>query len=138
MTASVRGVGADAKPRESRAARVRRFLLWLKYSRPEIILLRKKRPVGRLQYPASSAAVLEELAQLPISSWRYKWDAPEVRHLGPMSQDFAAAFGLGEDERVIFPLDANGVTMASIQAVYRRVQALERRVVELERQLGQA
>ncbi len=81
--------------------------------------------------------MLEELAQLPIGSWRCKWDAPDVRHLGRMSQDLAAAFGLGEDERVIFPLDANGVTMASIQAVYQRVQAHERRVIELERRPGQ-
>ena len=127
-----------ARARETRSARFRRFLLWLRYSRPEIILLRKKRPVGRLQYPASSAAILEEVARLPISSWRYKWDDPDVRHLGPMSQDFAAAFGLGEDERAIFVLDANGVNMASIQALYRRQKVLERRIEALEHRADQS
>jgi hypothetical protein len=106
--------------------------LWLRYSRPELVTLRKRRPVGRIIYPASSQAILDELAALPISSWRYNWDHPDVRHLGPMSQDFADAFGLGEDERMIFLLDANGVNMASLQALYRRLQALEQKVEALE------
>jgi Chaperone of endosialidase len=72
--------------------------------------------------------VLEKLAQLPISTWNYRGDDPGVRHMGPMAQDFAAAFGLGGDERTIHPADANGVVMVSIQALYRRIQALEAEV----------
>ena len=118
---------------DSWASRVRRFLYKLRNGRMFLTLLRPKRPVGRLAIPPTSAAVLDELASLPISTWRYKWDAPDIRHLGPMAQDFAAAFGLGEDERVIDTIDADGVNMAATQALYRRVRALEARVAALEK-----
>ncbi|MDP9225986.1 MAG: tail fiber domain-containing protein [Actinomycetota bacterium] len=117
-------------------ARARRFLVKLRYARPALVFLRPKRPVGRLATPPTSAAVLEELARLPISTWRYMWDAPDVRHLGPMAQDFAAAFGLGEDERLIDTIDADGVNMAATQALYNRVRALEARLAKLEARPG--
>jgi hypothetical protein len=117
--------------------RLRRLLLRLRYLTPAIVLLKPKRPHGRLPDRASSAAVLEELARLPISTWRYQWDPADVRHLGPMAQDFAAAFGLGPDERVIDGTDAAGVNMAATQALYRRVRALEQRVVEMEAKLAE-
>ena len=41
--------------------------------------------------------ILEQVAQLPISTWVYKQDQQEARHLGPMAEDFAQAFGLGAD-----------------------------------------
>jgi hypothetical protein len=75
--------------------------------------------------------VLEKLASLPISSWNYIGDDPSVRHLGPMAQDFAKAFGLGADERLISGIDAQGVVMVAIQALYRRVQQLESEIAEL-------
>jgi hypothetical protein len=78
----------------------------------------------------SGPQVLEKLAALPISTWSYEWE-PDVRHLAPMSQDFAAAFGLGADDKKIDLLDANGVNMVAIQAMYRRLVALERLVAEL-------
>ena len=70
--------------------------------------------------------VLERLAALPITQWRYRDDDPSIRHIGPMAQDFAAAFGVGEDERSIHPVDAQGVAIASIQALHRALgEALE-------------
>ena len=77
------------------------------------------------------AEVLEKLASLPISSWNYIGDDPSVRHLGPMAQDFAKAFGLGADDRLIHGIDAQGVAMVAIQALYRRVQQLEAEIAEL-------
>ena len=61
------------------------------------------------------------------------FDDATVRHLGPMAQDFAAAFGLGDNDQVINVVDANGVLMVAIQALYRRVQALEAEVEDLRR-----
>jgi hypothetical protein len=43
-----------------------------------------------------------------------------------MAQEFHASFGLGASERLIHPVDANGITMAAVQALYARVVALER------------
>lgn len=81
--------------------------------------------------PVDGFEVLEKLAALPISTWNYKSDPATVRHLGPMAQDFMATFGLGDDDRKINMVDANGVVMVSIQALYRRLQALEAEVAAL-------
>ena len=87
--------------------------------------------------------VLAKVDSLPISTWRYKGDAADVHHLGPMAQDFSAAFGLGADDRHIAPLDAAGVSLAAIQALNRKVtekQAaiddLARRNADLEKRLA--
>lgn len=75
--------------------------------------------------------VLDTLADLPIGSWHRKSDPARVRHVGPTAQDFAAAFGLGDDERRIAPLDVSGVALLAIQALDAQVKALERRNREL-------
>ena len=80
--------------------------------------------------------VLRKVAELDITTWRYKKDAPEVRHLGPMAQDFKAAFGLGDTDRMIFPLDATGVSMAAIQALHQRLGAAEAENDDLRDRLG--
>jgi hypothetical protein len=36
-----------------------------------------------------------------------------------MAQDFAAAFAVGEDDKHIHPVDAQGVAFAAIQALYK-------------------
>ena len=71
--------------------------------------------------PVDPRAILAAVATLPIERWSYKGET--VRHLGPMAQDFAAAFGLGADDRHIFPLDAAGVALAAIQGLHGLVQA---------------
>ena len=59
--------------------------------------------------------ILALLEAVPITSWNYKFESPEVRHLGPMAQDFYTAFGLGADETRIASLDTSGVALAAIQ-----------------------
>jgi hypothetical protein len=81
------------------------------------------------------AQVLAKIVALPISSWRYRKDGPEVRHIGPMAQDFHAAFGLWNSDTMIFPLDASGVSMAAIQALHARVVAAEAENEELRARL---
>ncbi|HXJ83492.1 MAG TPA: tail fiber domain-containing protein [Candidatus Methylomirabilis sp.] len=67
--------------------------------------------------------ILDQVARLPITTWRYKGEA--IRHIGPMAQDFAAAFQVGPDDRHIDLIDANGVALAAIQALTRRVETQE-------------
>jgi len=85
-------------------------------------------------------AILERLASLPISTWNYKTQADSVRHLGPMAQDFRAAFGLGEDEKHISNVDSEGVALAAIQALYQEkqqeVSELQDRLTQLEKRLA--
>ncbi len=84
--------------------------------------------------PVDSRAVLAAVAALPIERWSYQGEA--VRHLGPMAQDFAAAFGLGADDRHIFPLDAAGVALAALQGLHSLVQTQTARLEALERELA--
>ena len=121
------------KPSESQPrARLGRILLRLQHNNPVFVSRRGARPKGRMPHPPTPAAVLQELTRLPVSTWRYKWEDPDVRHLGPMAQDFAAAFGLGENERWIDTIDADGVNMVAIQELARRVRAIERRLDRLD------
>jgi Chaperone of endosialidase len=66
--------------------------------------------------------VLEKLAQIPVETWNYKAQAASIRHIGPMAQDFAAAFGVGEDEKHITTVDADGVALAAIQGLNQKVE----------------
>ena len=84
--------------------------------------------------PVDGGDVLARLAQVPVQSWNYRGDDPSTRHIGPTAQDFHAAFGLGQDDQRIAPLDTNGVALAAIQELYRQVQAQSVRIEELERQ----
>ena len=65
-------------------------------------------------------AVLAKLASMPVYQWQPK-DGPnaQVRHFGPMAQDFRAAFGLGSDDISIGMQDADGVALAAIQGLHR-------------------
>ena len=75
--------------------------------------------------------ILSKVASLPISTWRYKDD--EAQHLGPMAQDFSAAFGLGADDKHISPLDAAGVSLAAVQALHREVTQKQTAIAELQK-----
>ena len=81
-------------------------------------------------------AVLEKLAATPISTWNYKAQDKSIRHMGPMAQDFAAAFAVGEGETTITTVDADGVALAAIQGLNQktedRSQRAEDRILKLE------
>ncbi len=68
--------------------------------------------------------VLARLRRLPITSWTYRTEESGVRHLGPMAQDFRAAFGLGDDDKVIGTVDADGVALAAAKALEARTATL--------------
>ena len=81
--------------------------------------------------PVSAQDILARIAALPISEWSYI-DAPDYRHIGPMAQDFHAAFGLGRNEKGISTLDTSGVALAGIQALKAENDRLAARNLELE------
>jgi hypothetical protein len=92
--------------------------------------------------PVDGQRVLVRLAEIPISTWNYKSQPPSVRHMGPMAQDFYAAFGLGEDALHISTVDVDGVALAALQSLYQlsqeqaaRIQALEVESAAQQRQI---
>jgi hypothetical protein len=62
--------------------------------------------------------VLKRLAHIPVTQWNYKCQHPSNKHIGPMAQDFYAAFGLSGEDRYISPIDTDGVALLSIQGLY--------------------
>ncbi|MEV0970888.1 tail fiber domain-containing protein [Microtetraspora glauca] len=75
--------------------------------------------------------ILAKVAELPISTWRYGWEPDGVHHLGPMAQDWKAAFDFGQPDTRIPAVDANGVTLVAVQALYRLVVDLQQQVDQL-------
>lgn len=80
-------------------------------------------------------ALLAKLEQLPISSWNYRGAPTAERHLGPVAEDFRAAFGLGASERYVSVTDEAGVALASVQALQQQVKQRDARIDELEQRL---
>lgn len=74
--------------------------------------------------PVDGRALLERLAAIEIGTWNYTAQDPAIRHVGPMADDFNALLaGLGgEGQESINSLDADGVALAAIQALYRITQ----------------
>jgi hypothetical protein len=72
--------------------------------------------------PTDATTVLAKVAALPISTWRYKSEGSGALHMGPVAQDFHAAFGLGPDDKTITTVDADGVALAAIQGMARLVE----------------
>lgn len=75
--------------------------------------------------PAPS--VLEKIEALPVFEWQYKpWtNQPAGRHIGPMAQDFKAAFDLGADDKSINFIDGQGVLFQAVKELMARVRQLE-------------
>ncbi len=70
--------------------------------------------------------VLAEVSTLPITSWNYKIEDGNVRHIGPMAQDFHSTFGLdGADSTHISTIDESGVALAAIQALAHRTAEIQ-------------
>ena len=80
-------------------------------------------------------AVLESLMSMPVYQWQPKGVNAHVKHYGPTAQDFYAAFGLGDDDKMIGFQDAEGVALAAIQGLNAKLEAqVAEQRLELSRQ----
>jgi len=80
--------------------------------------------------------VLAKVAALPITRWTFK-DMPDGPHMGPMAQDFHAAFGLGGSDTTITSVDPDGVALAAIQGLNQKLEEKEERIRELEKTVNE-
>jgi asparagine N-glycosylation enzyme membrane subunit Stt3 len=78
--------------------------------------------------------ILAKLAALRIQAWRYTNEVAGVRHVGPMAQDFKAAFGLGQDEKFIDFVDEEGVALAAIQGLNQKLDEKDAEIQTLKQQ----
>lgn len=72
--------------------------------------------------PSDTRAVLDKLVAMPVSEWSYIAQGEDIRHIGPMAQDFSAAFGVGENDTTISTVDADGVALAAIQGLNQKLE----------------
>jgi hypothetical protein len=76
--------------------------------------------------PVDVHDVLERLSSVPVAEWTFKGEG--TRHVGPMAEDFQAAFGLGQSGTGLSLTDTNGVALAAIQALHAELQSLRKQV----------
>ena len=86
---------------------------------------------------------LRGIQGMNLQTWRYKTQAPAIRHVGPTAQEFYAAFGLGGNDTTITAVDADGASMLAIQALAKRTEsllaenaALKKRLDDQERRMA--
>lgn len=72
--------------------------------------------------PVDAKDVLSRVLDLDISRWRYIGSG-EGEHVGPMAEEFHAAFGLGHSDQQIATVDADGVALAAIQGLNAKLEA---------------
>jgi trimeric autotransporter adhesin len=86
--------------------------------------------------PVDAKDILDKVVTLPLSRWHYTNDL-STPHLGPMAQDFYAAFALGTDDKHIATVDAEGVALAAIQGLNQKLEEKEARISALEKTVAQ-
>ena len=75
-------------------------------------------------------SILRRLVAMPVTSWSMK-SRPDLTQIGPMAQDFFAAFGLGDTDKLINTTNAQGVALAAIQGLN---QLLNEKDLEIKKQ----
>jgi trimeric autotransporter adhesin len=76
--------------------------------------------------------VLLRLRGVPVTSWNYIDEGRQVRHIGPMAQDWHAAFALNDDPLTINQGDFDGINLVAVKALERRSADQTERLREME------
>jgi hypothetical protein len=79
--------------------------------------------------------VLTKVLAMPVTSWSYK-SSPDVRHIGPMAEDFYSAFAVGANDKGISVTDSAGVTLAAIQGLHQEISAKDAEISSLKERLA--
>jgi len=84
----------------------------------------------------NSEQILQKIKKFNLQSWNYKHDPQELRHYGPVAQEFFTAFGhdgvgrIGSDT-TLTGSDVNGINMIAIQALEKRTTQLNEKINEI-------
>ena len=70
--------------------------------------------------------MLGKLRVMPIERWRFR-GAPGLTHIGPVTQDFYEAFGLGTREQNDALVRENEILKAELAVLRERLSQLEAR-----------
>jgi trimeric autotransporter adhesin len=83
----------------------------------------------------SAAGVLASLRKIPVSTWNYISEGREVRHLGPMAEDFFAEFKLGTGNTSIGVQDLAGVSIAAVKELDEQLQQKNAEIERLQNEI---
>ena len=81
--------------------------------------------------------VLSKLRGIDVSTWNYIAEGRQVRHMGPMAEDFFKGFGLGTGNTSIGVQDLAGVSLSAIKELDKRTVEVDQ-LREQVNQLRQA
>jgi phage shock protein A len=81
--------------------------------------------------------VLGRLRKVPVTTWNYINEGGQVRHIGPMAEDFHSAFGLGTGNTSIGVQDLAGVNLIAVKALEARTAKLQESNAQLDASLKQ-
>jgi len=87
--------------------------------------------------PVDRQAILQAVAEMPIYTWNHLQEDANITHIGPMAQDFWAAFQLGADDEHIGTIDADGVALTAIQGLYEIIEQQQQTIQEQRQQIEQ-
>jgi hypothetical protein len=76
--------------------------------------------------------ILQGVKSVPVYTWSYKTQDSSIVHVGPMAQDFSAAFHVGESDSTISSVDADGINFAAIKALEEKTATLKQKEKEID------
>ena len=85
--------------------------------------------------PVDARQVLEKVARLPLMEWNYK--GYDDRHVGPMAQDFHAAFPFNPNDKMLNSADEAGVSLAAIQGLNQKLEEKDAEIQNLAKKLDE-
>ncbi len=92
---------------------------------------------------ADPETLLDRLEAMPVYYYQMRGSRTGATYLGPMAQDFKAAFGIGSSDRKINTANAQGVALAAAKGLYARLKRDEQKlatqdatIAQLERRLS--
>jgi hypothetical protein len=88
-------------------------------------------------FDVKGSDVLSKLRLLPVTSWNYIDEGKNVRHIGPMAEDFFAQFGLGTNNISIGVQDLAGVSLAAVKELDTQLQQKTEEVKQLQTEVKQ-
>ena len=83
----------------------------------------------------TATGVLASLRKIPITSWNYISEGQNVRHLGPMAEDFFAQFKLGTGNASIGVQDLAGVSIAAVKELDEQLQQKNAEIERLQNEV---
>ncbi len=83
--------------------------------------------------PVDGEWLLGKIRNISVTEWNYKKCDPTIKYIGPMAQDFYAAFHLGgTDSLGINSISIDGVNLAGVKALENRTAIMQKEIEQLK------